>query len=414
MKNFKIRSLKASEILDSRGNPTLRVLISTKNNTASFDVPSGASTGIHEAHELRDGDDRFGGKGVLKAVKNVNEIIAPELLGRDCRDQEKLDAKMLELDGTDNKSKLGGNAIIGVSVALVKLASLESNLEIFEYLQAKYDTAEFSKMPRLYMNMINGGAHSQSPLAFQEYMIVPKTESPREALEISHLVQKKLKKEIKEKLGMKAVGIGDEGGYVLDTDQVEKPLELFTEILKKNKLEGRVEFSLDVAASSFYNEEKQTYFVNGKNIDRDELLQIYKDLCAKYPMLSMEDPFWEENFTDFAMLKGGNCIVVGDDLTVTNKARLETAIGEAAIDALIIKPNQIGTITETVETMNLAKEKGISCIMSHRSGDTIDSFISDMSYAFGCFGIKAGALQRGERIAKYNRFLEIERLVKNK
>jgi len=251
--------------------------------------------------------------------------------------------------------------------------------------------------------------HSESDIAFQEYIIVPKTDSVHKAIEIAHDFQKTLKKEIKETLGMKSVGIGDEGGFVLDTDKVEKPLELFVSVAKKLQLSDKLDFALDVAANSFYKNGK--YVVDGKIISKGELLEIFETLTEKYPLISIEDPFAEESFESFAEINKDYDIIVGDDLTVTNKRRLQKAIEEKSIDALIIKPNQIGTLTETVETINLARENDIKCIASHRSGDTGDTFISDLAYAFGCFGIKAGALQRGERIAKYTRLMEIENLI---
>lgn len=408
-KSTKITKIHAEEILDSRGNPTLRVVAETLNNKASFEVPSGASTGAHEAHELRDGGKRFSGKGVLKAVENINTIIAREIIEMNAEDQEKIDRQLINLDGTNNKSKLGGNAIIGTSLAVAKLAAMEDSLELFEYLIKKYKTKDFAGMPLFYMNMINGGMHSESKIAFQEYMIVPKINSAETSVEIGHDFQKALKKTIKTKLDMTAIGVGDEGGFVIDKGGVETPLEIFLTVAKELGIANKIDFALDVAANSFYKD--GNYIVDGKKMSSDEMFGLYEKLISKYPLLSIEGPFYEEAFQDFARLNQKCDIVVGDDITVTNKDLLQKAIDKKAIDAVIIKPNQIGTLTEVIEAINLARDNGIKCIASHRSGETMDTFISDLAYAFGCFGLKAGALQRGERVAKYNRLLEIERLV---
>lgn len=406
----KIKDIQGLEILDSRGNPTLRITIFTNKYSASFDVPSGASTGVHEAHELRDGEDRFSGKGVRKVLSHITEV-QNVLRGMFVYDQKGIDTALIELDGTENKSRLGGNLIIGISVAVAKCAAQARGLEVFQHLMNAYDTASYARLPRLYMNMVNGGMHADSRLAFQEYMVVPKGDSIGEALEIGFAFQKELKKQIKQSMPG-VLGTGDEGGFVIDSDNVRLPLEIFTTVAEELGITDRVEFALDVAASSFYKD--KAYSVGGSPLSPDELLSLYKEMIAEYPLLSIEDPFEEEAFTDFAQLCEEYDMVVGDDLTVTNKGMLKRAVYEKSVDALIIKPNQVGTLTETVEAMQFAREHNVECIASHRSGETMDTFIADLAYAFGCFGIKAGALQRGERIAKYNRLLEIERIVKNK
>lgn len=408
MKN-KITAITAEEILDSRGNPTLLVSVAADSALGQFAVPAGASTGIHEANEKRDGDPaRFRGLGVASAVESVRQKIAPALRGLDVADQKTIDRIMLELDGTANKSNLGGNAIIGVSIACAKAAAKSAGLEPFNYLRTLADIKPSQTVPYLYMNLINGGKHAQSKLAFQEYHAVPLTDDVREALNIGTAIQHHLKKLIREEFGPVSANLGDEGGFVPDVVSVVKPLELLVEVIEKNNFSGKVKLAMDVAASSFY--EEGNYLVAGERVSAEELTQQYRAMIKRFPILSIEDPFFEEDFANFQKINDGGPLIIGDDLTVTNASRLRMALEQKSIGGIIIKPNQVGTLTETLETMKLAREHGLACIVSHRSGETNDDFIADLAYAFGAFGLKAGAPQRGERVAKYNRLMQITRL----
>ncbi|MDP3764097.1 MAG: phosphopyruvate hydratase [bacterium] len=402
-----LTKIEAREVLDSRGNPTLEVTALAENISASFSVPSGASTGSHEALEKRDGDkNRFRGLGVLGAVENINKIISPALSGIDPSEQKQVDSALLKLDGTSNKSRLGGNATIGVSIACAKLAAQLKNIEVFEHLKTLANIKNSHKIPYLYMNLVNGGKHAQSKIAFQEYHVVPMVDDIETALDIGTKIQYALKKKLAEGFGVSSANYGDEDGFVPTFSDVKKPLEILLQIIEENKLLDKVKLALDVAASSFY--EKGKYNFNEKNHTSDELLDFYQTLTNSFPMLSIEDPFYEEDFGRFAELLAQKKVkVVGDDLTVTNPARLKEAINQKSINAIIIKPNQIGTLTETLETMKLARENNVECIVSHRSGETTDDFIADLAYAFGTFGIKTGAPHGGERVSKYNRLLKI-------
>ncbi|MBP6866552.1 MAG: phosphopyruvate hydratase [Candidatus Pacebacteria bacterium] len=399
----KIDNIKAEEILDSRGNPTIMVTVSSGVFSGTFSVPSGASTGAHEAHELRDVD----GRGVSSAIKNVNEIIAPMLVGQDLLNQRGIDELMLGLDATGNKSKLGGNAIIGVSIACAKAAAAASNLETYEYLRTLVVIKSSQDVPFLYLNLLEGGKHAKNGLAFQEYHIIPNTKDLRAAVDAGIRVQSKLQEVIKKELGEGSVLNGDEGGLDPKISEIRKPLEFLTQAIDECRLGVTVSLALDVAASSFYVEGK--YIVDGKEILKDELMSLYKELVEEFKLLSIEDPFDEEDFTDFKKLKEEipGLLVVGDDITVTNKKLLEKAIVNKSINAIIIKPNQIGTLTETLETMKLATDNDIKLIVSHRSGETMDDFIADLAYAFGAFGLKAGSPMAKERRIKYDRLVNI-------
>ncbi len=403
-----IKEIKAKQILDSRGNPTVSVDMSDGDNVVTASVPSGASTGTYEAVELRDGGEEYSGKGVLKAVDNVENIIAPALVGKDPANQSEIDKIMLDLDGTKDKSKLGANAILGVSLANARLAALQAGKPLYQYLSSLAEVKVTRAVPYLYMNFINGGEHARSSLSFQEYHVVPMVETIDEALLIGHKFQEELKKVITEKYGSISSNIGDEGGFVPEIEDPEEPLRVIMETLKSLGLEDKVKLAMDVAASSFhsYNDDKYVLSAESK-LSSDELLALYEKMIKEYPILSIEDPFHEEDFKYFAKLLEKDVIVVGDDLTVTNTERLQKAIDAKSINAIIIKPNQIGTLTETIQAIKMAVDNDIKPIVSHRSGETKDDFIADLAFAFGVFGIKAGALQRGERIAKYNRLKEI-------
>ncbi|MFA6177396.1 MAG: phosphopyruvate hydratase [Candidatus Paceibacterota bacterium] len=407
----KITKIIAEEIKDSRGNPTLKVKVFVGNTEDDFSDPSGASTGIHEAHELRDLD----GKGVQNALEQVNNVIAPALVGQDVSNQKEIDRIMIELDGTPNKDKLGGNSMIGVSIACAKVAAKVSGLETFEYLrtlrlslgQAQAEIKPSRKTPYLYMNLINGGKHAKNNLAFQEYHIVPNTENIKEAIEIGKNIDNTLKEIILKDLGEGSLVMGDEGGFAPQISDIRKPLFYLREAIKQNNLEEKVRLALDVASSSFYK--NNFYKIDGKDVLKEELLDIYISLFKEFNLLSIEDPFNEEDFESFAKLKEQNddLYVVGDDLTVTNVLLLKKAIEHKSINAMIIKPNQIGTLSETLETMKLAREHDVELIISHRSGETNDDFIADLAFAFHCFGLKSGAPTKIERMVKYERLIKI-------
>ncbi|MCC7160208.1 phosphopyruvate hydratase, partial [Candidatus Nomurabacteria bacterium] len=304
----KVTKILAEEIKDSRGNPTLKVTVFCENKFESFSVPSGASTGAHEAHELRDED----GKGVKNAIDKVNNIIAPALVGQDILNQKEIDRIMIELDGTPNKDNLGGNSMIGVSIACAKVAAKVSGVEVFEHLRTLAEIKPSRKAPYLYMNLINGGKHARNNLAFQEYHIVPDTENVEEAVEIGIKIQNSLKEIIIKNLGAESVVFGDEGGFAPKVSDIRKPLEYLSEAIKQNNLESKVRLALDVASTSFY--ENNLYKVDGKNITKDELLNIYNSLIKEFNLLSIEDPFYEEDFGSFRKLRENNNIkVVGDD-----------------------------------------------------------------------------------------------------
>ncbi len=407
-KSYAITDISAGEILDSRGNPTLTVKVSAGNSCGEFSVPSGASTGRHEALEKRDGEkNRFRGLGVRKAVASVEKIIKKSLIGEDVSDQKEIDSLLLKLDGTKDKKRLGANALLGISIACAKAAANASGKQAFEYLAELLETKP--KAPYLFLNLINAGKHASSNIAFQEYMVVPLTGNPEESLLVADKIKSELRAAVIKKYGPFSANFGDEGGIVIQAKKVSEPLEILSKIIKKLKLQSKVGLAIDVAASSFYKNKK--YEIDGKKISADGLLKLYRDLIKRFPIISIEDPFHEEDFKSFAKLRAlePEIKIVGDDLTVTNPGRLAEAISQKSINGIIIKPNQIGTLSETLEVMKMADANLISCIVSHRSGETNDSFIADLAYAFGSFGLKAGASNRGERLAKYNRLLEISR-----
>jgi enolase 1/2/3 len=397
--NYLVSKILAEEIKDSRGNPTIKVTVFSGDESANFSVPSGASTGTHEAHELRDSD----GKGVQNAIEKVNNVIAKALIGKDVLSQNEIDRFMIELDGTPNKDNLGGNSMIGVSIACAKLAAKVSGVEVYQHLRTLIEIKPSRKVPYLYMNLINGGKHAKNDLAFQEYHVVPITENITEAINIGIKIQNGLKELLAGELGASSIILGDEGGFAPKINDIRKPLEFLAKVIKENSPEGKVRLALDVAASSFF--ENDSYKIADKSISKEDLMKIYESLIGDFNLFSIEDPFNEEDFESFKKLMDINkaLVVVGDDLTVTNKSRLGEAISKRSINAIIIKPNQIGTLWETLETMKLARENGIELIVSHRSGETNDDFIADLAYAFGCFGFKSGAPLKPERMIKYDR-----------
>ena len=390
----------AEEIKDSRGKSTIKVTVYSDDKSASFSVPSGASTGAHEAYVIEN----------AKAIKNINEIIAPVLIGKNIENQKEIDEFLINLDGTKNKSKLGGNTIIGVSIAIVKTAAKVKGMEVFEYLRTFVEVKLLQrKTPYLYMNLINSGKHTHNNIAFQEYHVVPDTQNASEAVQIGITIQNSVKEIILGKYGKESLVLGDEGGYAPKITDIREPLVILSDVMEKNNLTGKVRLALDVAASSFYKD--GNYIIGNKNVPKEELMSIYKNLINEFNLLSIEDPFNEEDFEGFANLKiqNPNLKVVGDDLTVTNVERLQMAIDKKSINAMIIKPNQIGTLSETLATMKLARENNIELIVSHRSGETDDDFIADLAYAFGCFGLKSGAPSKPERKVKYGRLIEISK-----
>ena len=400
-----IKKIKAREILDSRGNPILEADIVIKKGLVRAAVPSGASTGKHESLELRDGGKRYNGKGVLKAINNVNKVIANKVRGMDCTKQRKIDELMIKLDGTENKSRLGANAILAVSKAVCKAGALSEGVPLYKYI-SKFSGNKV-KMPVPFMNIINGGRHAENELSFQEYMIVPKGKTFTDSLRIGVEVYYSLKKIIIKKYGKRNANVGDEGGFAPDLKKVRKPLELITDVIDEIGYSGKVKIALDVAASEFYS--VRGYLVDNNYLGVKKLMQVYSDLINRYPIISIEDPFEQESFEDFAIFtRKAGIQVVGDDLLVTNIKRLEKAIKLKAGNALLLKLNQIGTVTEAIDAANLAFKNNWSVMVSHRSGETEDTFISDLAVGLGCKQIKAGAPCRGERVAKYNQLLRIE------
>lgn len=407
---FEITGIVAREILDSRGNPTVEVDVYTPVAMGRAAVPSGASTGIHEALELRDGGKRYHGKGVKRAVENVNKIIAPELLGMDVTLQRDIDMLMLELDGTENKSNLGANAILGVSLAVAKAAANSLGMPLYRYLGG----ANAYILPVPMSNVINGGAHAGNDLDFQEFMIMPVgAKSFREAIQMVSETYHSLKKILMEKYGKLAVNVGDEGGFAPPMKEVTEPLDALVKAIEESgyKVGDEIAFALDVASSEFYEEEKNVYVVGGKEYTREELIDLYKELISTYPIVSIEDPVQEEDFEGFAMVTkelGKKVQLVGDDIFVTNVKRLKKGIEMGAGNALLLKVNQIGTLSEAIDAAYLAFRAGYGVVVSHRSGETEDSTIADIAVALNAGQIKTGAPARSDRNAKYNQLLRIE------
>ena len=404
-----IIDVQAREILDSRGNPTVEVEVLLDD--ASFGragVPSGASTGVHEVHELRDGGDRYLGKGVRQAVENVNEKIAPAVTGLEADDQRLVDQTMLDLDGTDNKSSLGANAILGVSLATAKAAASSANLELFRYLGGP--NAHVLPVPM--MNIVNGGAHADSGVDVQEFMIAPiGADSFREALRMGAEVYHSLKSVIKSK-GL-STGLGDEGGFAPSVDSTKEALDLIAEAVKKAgyKLGEDIAFALDAASSEFYDKDKGVYNFEGGEHSAEDMVKVYEELVENYPIVSIEDPLQEDDWEGYTKLTaeiGDKVQIVGDDFFVTNPARLKEGIEKKAANALLVKVNQIGSLSETADAVQLAQNNNYRCMMSHRSGETEDTTIADLSVAYSCGQIKSGAPARSERVAKYNQLLRIE------
>ena len=415
-----IKSIFASEVLDSRGNPTVSAFVQLQSGTTSeASVPSGASTGENEALELRDTENkkRFFGKGVLKAVENIEKIIAPALIGKDATKQAEIDNTMLLLDATESKSKLGANAILAVSLAVCKASAKEKGMELFNYIGGENACV----LPMPMMNVINGGAHSDAPIDFQEFMIVPTgaksmTDAVRMGAEIFHSLKNVLKAH------NLSTSVGDEGGFAPKLSSNENAIETIATATKQAgyKFGKDIQIALDVASSEFYDKESNRYVFSksdNKILTSTELVDYLKSLKNRYPIFSIEDGCAENDWQGWKLLTeqlGNDTQLVGDDLFVTNSKILQRGISEKIANAILIKPNQIGSLTETLKTISLAKENKYACIISHRSGETEDTFLADLAVGVNSGQIKTGSLSRSERTAKYNRLMRIERILGTK
>ena len=407
-----IKSIQAREILDSRGNPTVEVIVETDEGLFVDSVPSGASTGVNEALELRDGDkDRYGGKGVLTAVKNVNEIIAPSVTGLDPRNQKQIDDLMIMLDGTENKSKLGANAILGVSMAVCRAGAKANAIPLYKHIAQLAQNKNQLFLPRGGFNIVNGGAHAGNELDFQEFMVVPNYPTFAENLRFASEIYHSLKELIKKTYSSIATNVGDEGGFA---PPIELPDIVLASIMKSvAHKQYKFDIIMDVAASQF---KKDGYYVTKMGaFTPGSLLDYYEELINKYPIIGIEDPFAEDDWENFAEITkqfGNKIMVIGDDLLVSNPKIIREAESKKACNTALLKINQIGSISEIIEAANLARSYGWKRMVSHRSGDTIDDFIADFAVGIGAEFIKSGAPARGERLAKYNRLVGIEKEIK--
>lgn len=416
-----IKSIHAREILDSRGNPTVEVDLITEDGLFRAMVPSGASTGIHEALELRDNDkSRYLGKGVLKAVKNVNEKISKIVIGMDPIKQEEIDKAMLKADGTENKSNFGANAILGVSMASCRAGAAAKKIPLYKHIADLAGIKEFI-LPVPSFNVINGGSHAGNKLAMQEFMILPiGAPNFKEALRYGAETYHHLKKVIKDKYGQDAVNVGDEGGFAPNIQDNREGLELLKQAIANAGYIGKVKIGMDVAASEFYKNGKYDLNFKGTKPDMktgDEMIKLYEQFAEEFGLVSIEDPFDQDDWTSYPKLTekvGKQTQIVGDDLLVTNPKRIQKAIDEKSCNALLLKVNQIGTITESIQACKMAQKAGWSVMVSHRSGETEDSFIADLVVGLKTGQIKTGAPCRSERLAKYNQLLRIEEELGNK
>lgn len=406
----KVVSVRARQILDSRGNPTVETEVRTNSSMGRASVPSGASTGTHEALELRDGNaKRFRGRGVSKAVSNVNRVIGPRLRGTDCADQRKIDDNMIRLDGTPNKSKLGANAILSVSMASARAAANTRKVSLFAHLRSSRSYT----LPVPMMNVINGGEHAGNGLAVQEFLIEPVgARSCSEAIRMGAEVYQTLKSLLASKYGRSAINVGDEGGFAPQLSMTREALQCIREAVSEaGYTEGDVRLGIDAAASTFYSEKTGTYSVDGRAMGWEDLEDFYAELRDEFGLLTIEDPFNEDAFDSFSSVTrrlGRKTRIIGDDIYVTNVTRMKEGIEAEATDAVLIKLNQIGTVSETVDAVELAQSVGWAVAVSHRSGETEDPFIAHLATALGSDFIKTGAPARGERTAKYNELLRIE------
>ena len=404
---MQIEKVWAREVLDSRGNPTVEAEITVRGHRITAIAPSGASTGSWEAHELRDGGDRYGGKGVLKAVENVRGEIAKRIAGMDPTDQRAIDEAMIELDGTENKKRLGGNATVAVSLAVARAGAMCNNIPVYEHVGGDHVT-----LPVPMLNIINGGKHAGGNLKIQECMIIPAgAKSFSDCLRMSTEVYMHLKSILKSKYGVGAINIGDEGGFAPPLDTVDEALSTIVEAISDaGYVPGKdVYLAMDAASSEFFD--NGVYTVDGMNLSAGELADHYVELTKTHPLISIEDPFFEDDFETTAELTkkiGSHVQIVGDDLFVTNTKRLSRGIEQGAANALLLKVNQIGTVTESGDAAKMSFDNGYNVVVSHRSGESEDTTIADLSVGWGSGEIKTGAPARGERTAKYNRLLRIE------
>ena len=408
----KIKKITAREVLDSRGNPTISVNLKTKDCCVTSIVPSGASTGIHEALELRDNDKkRYNGKGVLMAVGNVNKIIAKKIIGMDCRSQKKIDNSLIELDGTDNKSRLGANAILAVSMAACKAGACCSDEPLYHHIK-KLSGSKKLMLPVPQMNMLDGGAHVGAENDIQEYMIIPTGfNSFSDSLMAGTEVHQIIKKNITEKYTYKAASATAEGGFIAPMEGVEERLEFLMAAIKESGYGNKIKLGLDSAASEFYDERNNEYKISNKKFSQGELLDFYNRLTKKFPIISIEDGFAQDDWdgwNQFSTALGNKIQIVGDDLLVTNIARIKRAIENHSCNAILLKANQIGTVTEAIDAAKISFKSKWNVVVSHRSGETEDTFIADLAVGLGASQSKFGAPARSERTAKYNRLLRIE------
>lgn len=408
---MKIKNIIGREILDSRGNPTVEVDVILENGVVGrAAVPSGASTGEREALEMRDGGTRYMGKGVLNAVENVNGPLRKLVIGMDAADQKSLDYAMIKADGTETKSKYGANAILGISMAAMKASAINARLPLYKYIGTG------KELPKPMMNIINGGAHADNKLDFQEFMIIPNRDTIKERLRVGAEVFHNLKKVLNDK-GL-STGVGDEGGFAPNLESNTKGFELIMEAIQKaGYIPGKdVNIAIDVAASEFYKDGKYHLVGEGRSLTTDELIEFYEELVNKYPIISIEDPVDENDWDGFSKITeklGDRVQLVGDDLFVTNKKCLQMGIDKKAGNAILLKVNQIGTITETLETIELARNNGYKTIISHRSGETEDTTIADLAVGLNLGQIKTGSMSRTDRICKYNQLIRIEEEIEN-
>ncbi len=413
MSKFSIKKITAREILDSRGNPTVEATVFLEGGILGIAaVPSGASTGIHEALELRDSAKRYGGKGVLRAVKNVNTEINKVLAGKNALDQNEIDKLMIKLDGTENKKRLGANAILSVSLAVCRAASKALGLPLYKYIRQAFSLKEKGwRMPLPMMNILNGGRHADNSLTIQEFIIIPLNKLFSERVRMGSQIFHSLSQILNHK-GY-ATGVGDEGGFAPDLVNNERALQLILQAIRQAGFEPgkNVFLGLDAASSEFYHGGKY-YFVNKKQASNaDKMIRIFESWIKKYPLLTIEDPLAEDDWDNWKILTkqlGKKITLVGDDLFVTNVKRIERGVKEKIANAVLIKPNQIGTLSETIDAIYLAKKHNYQVAISHRSGETADTFIADLSVAVNAEFIKTGSLSRSERVEKYNRLMKIE------
>jgi enolase len=411
MSIYEIREVRSRAILDSRGNPTIETDVYLSNTFGRAAVPSGASVGTHEALELRDNDQAYHGKGVDKAVHNVNSILGPKLIGKDIREQSELDSLLCTLDGTTRKDKLGANAILSCSLAIARAAAASNNISLFKYL-GELTQNKSNILPVPSMNVINGGQHAGNDLDIQEHMILPiGAKSISEGVQMCSEIYFKLKNILKQKYGNASTNVGDEGGFAPPLLEATEPLELIIDAIEACGYKDQVKLGLDCAASEFYNNDKGIYTLQTKTYTSDELIDFYSELISKYPIISIEDPLSEDDwngFTNMTKKLGDKIQIIGDDLFVTNLDRLQKGIDTGACNCLLLKVNQIGSLTESIQAADLAFSNNYGVMVSHRSGETEDNFIADLVVGINTGQIKAGAPARSDRTAKYNQLIRIE------